>query len=264
MNKVIWTYWNDKNMPDLVRRCLNSIKRQNKDCSVITLHEEDVPDEVYKVFSPESVSQAKKRLNDVSDHYHQHLSDILRIWLLKEFGGIWLDISTYCNAPLDVCLEGGYDFYAEYHDPSKCEATKEIPYFECILLSSNRDGKIVNMWWEECKFLWTFDYPLKYIDYLTDIQKLNLDGVHHFDSYLWACLALRSVLSKNPELIKEIKKKRLSQGYYLLQDQGNWNHEQMYKLYDKKKHTVIKLRGFERNSSKIQEMIRESDAEYDR
>jgi len=263
VNRVIWTYWNDKNIPDLVLRCLNSIKRQNKDYSVITLHEDDIPDEVYKVFSPESVSQGKKKLNDVSDHYHQHLSDILRIWLLKEYGGVWLDISTYCNAPIDVSLEGGYDFYAEYHDPSVYEATKEIPYFECILMSSNPNGKIINRWWEECKFLWTFDYPLKYIDYLTNIQKVNLDGIHHFNSYLWPCLALRSVLTKNPNLVQHIKKKPLSEGYYFLPDSCDWDCAKMYKTYDEKKHKIVKLTHTLRSDLQIQKMILESDSKYD-
>jgi hypothetical protein len=34
------------------------------------------------------------------------LSDILRILLLREFGGVWIDATLYCNRPLDEWLSG--------------------------------------------------------------------------------------------------------------------------------------------------------------
>jgi len=272
VNKVIWTYWNDKNIPDLVLRCLNSIKRQNEGYSVITLFEDDIPDEVYKIISPD-VSEAKKKLNYMEREigrpiYQQWLSDVLRMWLLKEFGGVWLDISTYCNGPIDASLEKDYDFYAQYHDssiyPHFYGRTKEIPFFECIQMASNPNGEIVSAWTEETKRVWSFQSPKKYINYLTQKQKMNIDGIDHGNSYLWHMLALRSVLTKNPELIKKINTKPSSEGHYKLSMESDWNSEKMAMNYDKKKHPIIKLRGCERESLKIQEMIRRADAEYDR
>ena len=36
--KLIWTYWNDSNPPDFVKKCIESLKYHNKDHQVVILN----------------------------------------------------------------------------------------------------------------------------------------------------------------------------------------------------------------------------------
>lgn len=50
---------------------------------------------------------------------HASISDILRINLLKEYGGVWVDATAFCNKPLDSWLENHLQagFFA-FHKPA--------------------------------------------------------------------------------------------------------------------------------------------------
>src|SRR5690242_8628796 len=102
MNKTIWTIWfqGRDRAPWLVRRCLDSWERRNPGWNLRCLDATNV--ERY-IPVRENVDLASRRITAAS------LSDIVRVFLLHEFGGVWVDATTFCNRPLDDWLLGVMD-----------------------------------------------------------------------------------------------------------------------------------------------------------
>ena len=99
MTKIIWTCWFEgrEAAPPLVQKCLSSWERNNPSwefrCLDATSIERYVPLRQYIDLNRQSLTAAS-------------LSDIVRILLLREFGGVWVDATLFCNRPLDEWLPG--------------------------------------------------------------------------------------------------------------------------------------------------------------
>jgi hypothetical protein len=89
--KKIWFLWLQgiASAPLLVRNCYASWVKQNPGWDVILLDENNI-----SVYLPAIHRGATK----------QALSDILRINLLADLGGVWVDATCFCTEPLDDWL----------------------------------------------------------------------------------------------------------------------------------------------------------------
>lgn len=87
---VIWQYWDDEyKIPAIVKSCMDSVKR-NSTCQVILMSDKNrsqyvqLPDYIEEKYYKGIIS-------------HNHFSDILRVALLAEHGGTWMDATVYCT-----------------------------------------------------------------------------------------------------------------------------------------------------------------------
>lgn len=107
MNRTIWTCWfqGRASAPKLVERCLRSWERNNPGWDFRCLDATTIP-----LYLPlgQHVDLERQLLTAAS------LSDILRVLLLQEFGGVWVDATLFCNRPLDEWLPDvmGGSFFA--------------------------------------------------------------------------------------------------------------------------------------------------------
>lgn len=91
----IWICWWQglEQAPNIVKECIESIKRNAGDHRVIVLTEQnyqqyvDIPQWIQKKHKAGVISRT-------------HYSDILRLILLATYGGMWLDSTFYCTAPV--------------------------------------------------------------------------------------------------------------------------------------------------------------------
>jgi len=108
--KIIWTCWfqGRQNAPPLVKTCLLSWERLNPGwelrCLDATNIEQYISVTQFLDLQTQSLTAAS-------------LSDVVRILLLHEFGGVWVDATVFCNRPLDEWLpeaarEGFFAFTA--------------------------------------------------------------------------------------------------------------------------------------------------------
>ena len=114
MNKIIWTCWfqGRSQAPYLVEQCLRSWETANPTWELRCLDAYSVglyaPLGQYFDLSRQAITAAS-------------LSDIVRILLLREFGGVWVDATLFCQQPLDAWLpeameEGFFAFSAPAPD----------------------------------------------------------------------------------------------------------------------------------------------------
>ena len=97
--KIIWILWYQglSEAPVIVQKCVNSWIKLNPTWQVIVLSKDDL-DEYIRLDLPEkklaSLPLAKR-------------SNLIRLQLLSEYGGVWADATTLCVKPLDCWV---YDY----------------------------------------------------------------------------------------------------------------------------------------------------------
>lgn len=95
-NKIWICWWQGyNNAPELVKRCIDSIKKYSGSYEVILIDESN-----YKDFINMPEWLEKKKNNGIISR--THLSDYLRLSLLANHGGIWVDSTFLCT---ENCFE---------------------------------------------------------------------------------------------------------------------------------------------------------------
>jgi len=89
MIKIIWSFWDTHNKPDLVRASINSWKINAPNWNIIILSNENIYDYLDKSELPRNFDTIEKT-NSI-----QFKSDLIRLLLLYKYGGLWLDASLF-------------------------------------------------------------------------------------------------------------------------------------------------------------------------
>lgn len=117
----IWVCWLQgiENAPELVRKCFYSLKENMPDREIILITEDNINDYVH---FPDYIIEKWKK----GKITYTHITDLLRLELLINYGGIWIDSTVFCsgsNIPkfmLDSdlffyqCLKPGRDGHSNY------------------------------------------------------------------------------------------------------------------------------------------------------
>jgi hypothetical protein len=171
---ILWFQGFD-NAPDVVKQCVNSWKYYNPDWNIILLDDTNL----------NSYINLKNYTIDITYIEKCHLADIIRTILLKLYGGLWVDATTFCNKPLNDWLpnyinEGFFAF-------DKPGADRLISNW---FLYSEKNNYIIDKW---C------DNTLKY--YSTN-KKAHTYFIHHYlfgDLYI-SDIRFKEVWDKVPKL----------------------------------------------------------------
>lgn len=116
----IWLFWwqGESAMPDLVKTCYKYICKNNSNVTLLTkdnikgyVH---IPDIIYKKVASGGIS-------------YTHLSDILRLTLLAERGGMWVDVT--CFNPYAIPDSAKRMIFCSPHDTKKQQDRTEIVYW---------------------------------------------------------------------------------------------------------------------------------------
>ena len=133
--KIIWAFWDSKEMPELVKICINNWKELHPDFEINILNNETI-----HTFLPNF-----PKLKDFNPVFK---SDLLRLSLLKEYGGIYLDASVFLNQRLDqyisFYIENNLDllvFSSEGH-PNE----KKYPITENWFIISEKNNFFIEKW----------------------------------------------------------------------------------------------------------------------
>lgn len=92
----IWICWfqGESQMPDIVRMCLESVRKYSNGHEVIVITSDNFRD---YVTLPDAIVMSY----EAGDIKPAHFSDIIRVNLLVQQGGLWLDSTMYLTAPID-------------------------------------------------------------------------------------------------------------------------------------------------------------------
>lgn len=119
MEGRIWICWWQglENAPEIVRRCVESIRRNAGDHQVTIITDQnveqyiDIPAWVKKKQSEGIISRT-------------HLSDLLRLSLLAKYGGLWLDATFFCAGSFSKMVFGEPMFSIKRPDYLHCSVAQ--------------------------------------------------------------------------------------------------------------------------------------------
>jgi len=99
MIKTIYIYWHQgfDLAPDIVKHCLQSWRKYNSEWSIVCLDKTNL---TTYIKAPELAFITGLNINLTA------YSDVIRAFILKENGGLWVDSTLFCNRPLDDWLPG--------------------------------------------------------------------------------------------------------------------------------------------------------------
>ncbi|MDB4345095.1 capsular polysaccharide synthesis protein [bacterium] len=136
MNRNIWVYWSQgfDNAPPLVKECLKSVKHYNPNWNIIELTDVNLKEYIDGIHHPGPLAA---------------YSDIIRISLIKKYGGLWVDATVLFNKSLDEWLpeyitEGMFAF---------SEPTKRHNICSWFLYGE-KDNFLVDKWKETVDNYW--------------------------------------------------------------------------------------------------------------
>lgn len=114
---TVWTYWEGDQSP-IIALCLRTLALHNPTLRVVG------PAELQELGGGEAL-QATEGMPK------PYRSDLVRLWLLREFGGLWVDADSIATHPLSIVEEAtGYDLWGVFH-PQKSRGGLLAAPFGC-------------------------------------------------------------------------------------------------------------------------------------
>lgn len=109
--KIVWQYWAQgfDSVPDVVRQCLDSVDRYATGYKIIRLSDDTLSD---YLDLPDFLSAKRPMMTTA------HFSDLLRLMLLKTYGGIWMDATVLLTGPIPEEYAQS-DFFVFRRDPAE-------------------------------------------------------------------------------------------------------------------------------------------------
>ena len=92
-DRIIWQYWAQgyDTVPTVVQQCLDSVEKHAEGYVLVRLTDDNLSD---YLDLPGFIQQKRASFSKA------HFSDILRLMLLKTYGGIWLDATVFLSGPI--------------------------------------------------------------------------------------------------------------------------------------------------------------------
>ena len=256
--KIIWTFWHDENIPDIVIKCINTWKKYNPKYDIIILNKTNLSN-----YLPDVDFSKIKHIESI-----QRFSDMVRLHILAKYGGIWSDASIICLKSYDSWIPymkklNDCELVGFYIDGLTLPELKyKSPVIENWFFACEPNSEIVNDWLNEFLKISNFDSVEQYID---DVKSrgINLQRIN-IPEYLSMHVALQTIL-QNPN--KKYKYNLLKAEDTALKHlvKNDWNGEKSINnlLECGNKNTnfkcdifdtaIIKLRGGERNELEKQD-----------
>ena len=140
--KIIWTYWSQANvMPEFNKLCIETWRKKNPDFVIHVLNDENILKFI-------SLNELPKYFFEITPL--QSRSDVVRLALLKKYGGIWMDSSIICLKSLTWCSNPILTGYSVTWN----SLTNELDVFDSWFIACNKNSYIIKKWHDEYMKLW--------------------------------------------------------------------------------------------------------------
>lgn len=153
--KYVWTCWlqGEDNAPEIVKKCFQSIRKNlpnGVELVIITY------DNLSKYISLPDFITEKYQKHIITN---THLSDIIRVYLLKEYGGFWIDATCLLTSPLPEKIYNS-DFFI-YRSFGKFAKT----FINSCFIYSKSSNELISKWAAAITEYWRKENLL--LDYFT-------------------------------------------------------------------------------------------------
>ena len=154
----IWQYWDDgvENAPEIVKTCLASVEKYKGDIERVIITKDNIheyvkiPEYIYEKRDKGIISAA-------------NFSDILRTYLLAEYGGCWIDATVLLTEPLPDYIQKSELFVLQNDEKKDFDGLNMASYF----ISSKGNSVILRKLRDFLSLYWKInDFKFNYFAYL--------------------------------------------------------------------------------------------------
>lgn len=175
--------------PEIVKACVASWRAHNPGWDIRLLTGSDVAD----LLGPIETLRAVDGKNLPVEAY----SNLVRLGLLRRFGGVWADATTYCRRPLDEWIDdatvSGFFGFAQ-PGPDRMLSSWFLaahagnPLLEiweryCTAYWAERNERHIYFWFHGYLFAEAYQNELEFRKIWDATPKISADGPHHFIPY---------------------------------------------------------------------------------
>lgn len=236
--KTIWTYWDSENLPLSIRYCMSTWQLHNKDHTIVLLTNSNV-----KFFLPDFELSSFRHADSSA-----RVSDCIRLNILAQYGGIWMDASIICNKPLawvETEMKGKefLGYYMNSFTKNPKYPVIESWFFACV------PGSHFVVGWKDT-FMRLNDYSTvqDYVDALKGWGTDPQDIPESLQNYLAIHMAAQYVLQVRKYPTANMVVLRCEDGPFKYLVDNEWNSEKAVRDVVEKhvNSNIIKLRGDDR------------------
>jgi mannosyltransferase OCH1-like enzyme len=242
--KLIWAFWDNDDIPITVQKCIDTWKKYNPDYKITIVSKKNI----------------KEYIDDVDifglkyANTPQRTSDFIRVYLLKRYGGFWIDASIMLTSNLewirDIQKKDNYEVVGYYIE--RFTTNQDYPVIENWFFACVPNSNFLNKWYEIFMKINEYDNIDDFVNFITkesnvDIQKIDSPG------YLTMHISAQYVMQKLMT-IEDIKKQlylmKAEDGPFKYLHSNNWEQHKAIKAICENsefKTPIIKFRGPERN-----------------
>jgi len=183
--KIIWTFWSLKSPSYFASLCIDRWASLHPDYQVKVINEENIADYLTEF--------------DMTffDHHSlpiQNVSDLIRLSLLENYGGIWLDASVFIEERIDEIFDlqsNQFDFLGYYDKLS--EKRSSPPIIETWFLIAPKGSHFISLWRKELLTCFQSFNPKEYYKNRDDYDLL-IAGYEDIQDYMLVNIAQQIVL----------------------------------------------------------------------
>jgi len=235
--KIIWTYWDNDTLPEVVQRCVDTWRLHNPSFTVNVLGPSNLRD--YMDIDVKSLKFIDGPTRE---------SDAVRIYILEKFGGIWSDATIMLTKPYSFPMTSQYEFIGYYIEGFT--SNPDYPVLENWFFATIPHGNFITKWKEAfygLEELGTVDAGLEYMkERGVDFQKI---GIAH---YLYMHICAQYVMQKQmtpDEIRTTMYLMKADDGPYKYLTSNSWDSTKAIEELCKGNNItdMIKFRGGERS-----------------
>lgn len=239
--KKIWTYWdNPIKIPKVVELCMASWKKYHPEYEIVLLTKKN-----YKgyVTIPEELT-TNVNFNDSP----QRFADLIRIWVLAEHGGIWIDSTILLKGSMEDWLFPKYAEFSGFYINGFTKK-KEFPVIENWFFACNKGSPFIKKWRDEFSNIANFQTVE---DYITSLRAEGVDfqGIDN-PHYLAMHVSCQKILQLMHYPLDSIYLQKAEDGPFRYLVDAKWDSEKAVELacmYPTYQGPIMKMRGGERNA----------------
>lgn len=155
ISDTIWTCWFQgmENAPEIVKKCWQSVIKNNPDKNVIVITDNNMSD--YVTLPDYIVKKWKQGIIT-----HTHMTDLLRLELLINYGGLWLDATVLCTGKAPEYFFDSDLFFFQTLKPGR---DGHACYISSWLIEAKTNNKILMAtralcyeYWKENNVMWDY------------------------------------------------------------------------------------------------------------
>jgi len=135
--KTIWTFWDEEDLPELVEKCINTWRKHNPGYTIVVLNPSNLA---------RYCSKARNILGSKFADSPQRLSDMVRLCVLYEHGGLWADATMIMQKSLDFIFEEQENSRFEFYGYTIREGSSRFTQIESWFFGAVPESRFVGLW----------------------------------------------------------------------------------------------------------------------